>query len=488
MKNIIVKAITTFSLAAISVLVFGGGLPEKPNIIMVLADDHAVNAISAYGSEHIRTPHIDRLAGDGVLFQHCFATNSICNPSRASILTGKYSHFHGVKTNYIKPDNDLLTYPELLKKAGYQTALVGKTHFRPESNFIKSLDFYMIERGGGYHDPQFLKKNGNVHPYEGYVTDIVTEQGIQWLKSTESSDPFLLMLHHPAPHMPFHEKEVLQEAFKNNHYKEPASFWDQEKNRQGMPRPFNITMEGLMTFQGREKAYGEKAWKVPEDLQEKERKQWIYQRYMRAYMACIRSLDENMGKLMKYLKDSGLDKNTIVIYTSDQGFFLGEHGWYDKRFFYEESIRMPLIIKHPQVSGGRRCDKIALNIDLPETILDMAGVTVPQEMQGASLVPLLKHPQETKHWRKAMFYEYFEDRPDSPLPVWAHEGVRTEQFKLIRFMHNGQDHWELFNLKKDPYELHNIYHSKKSGKIKQQLKAKLRKLKADSYNHKPEKE
>ncbi len=445
---------------------------KRPNIILIMADDHAINAISAYGSTLINTPNIDRIAEEGMLFENCFSTNSICNPSRASIMTGKYSHVHGITTNYISPGNDHVTYPELLKDAGYQTALIGKTHFREETNCIKSLDHYMISHGAEYHDPEFLEKGNNLRVYEGYVTDIVTEKGIDWMKKCDKTKPFMLMLHHPAPHMPFQANSELFELYKNYSYPEPISFTDSSKNKVDSPRPFNITMEGLMRFQGRENVWGKYAWKAPEELEGDQLKKWIYQRYMRAYISCIQSLDENVGTVLNYLKETGMEENTIVIYTSDQGFFLGEHGWYDKRFFYEESIRMPLIIRYPDIPGGARNELTVLNIDLPETILNMADVSIPADMQGVSLVPLLAD-QKVEAWRDAMYYHYYESQEDSPLPVMNHYGIRTSRYKLIRFYDDKNDHWELFDLDTDPHELHNVYEDQTYSMVKEELFKRL---------------
>lgn len=445
---------------------------RQPNIIMILSDDHATQAISAYGSTLIQTPHIDRLASESVLFENCFSTNAICNPSRASILTGKYSHIHGVKTNYITPGNEHITYPELLKSAGYQTALIGKTHFRKGTNLIESLDHYVISQGAEYHDPKFLEKGGVVKNYEGYVTDIVTQKGIDWMESCDRSKPFLLLLHHPAPHMPFQEKEELQEKYADRVYPEPLSFDDTLKNQEDSPRPYNITMEGLLGFQGREQVWGEYAWKAPGGMEGEERRHWIYQRLMRAYMACIETLDKNVGSILDYLKETGLEEHTIVIYTSDQGFFLGEHGWYDKRFFYEESIRMPLIIRCPGVKGGSRAEEMVLNIDMAETIIDLAGIEAPEDMQGESLVPLFENKPQLA-WRDAMYYHYYESREDSPLPVMRHFGIRTGRHKLICFYNDELEHLELYDLEMDPYEMNNLIHQVECQDLIMSLRSRL---------------
>ena len=474
-KNKIIILIEVLFLFSITHLSCHMKETQPPNIILIMADDHAVNAVSAYGSQLIKTPNIDRLANQGILFENCFSTNSICNPSRASIMTGKYSHIHGLTTNYIKPGNEHITYPELLKKAGYQTALVGKTHFWIETNCIKSMDYYMINHGAEYHNPKFLEKGKELQNYEGYVTDIVTDKGIDWLKRCDKTKPFMLMLHHPAPHMPFQETDELLEAYKNKIYPEPPSFIDPDKNQPDSPRPFNITMEGMMTFQGRKHVWGDYAWEAPVELEGEALKKWVYQRYMKAYMACVQSLDENVGRLLDFMKKSGLEENTIVIYTSDQGFFLGEHGWYDKRFFYEESIQMPLIIRYPGVNEGTRCDKMVINVDLPETILDLAKVAIPDDMQGESILPLLTN-QENKEWRNAMYYHFYESREDSPLPVTNHYGIRTEKYKLIRFYDDKKDHWELFDLDNDPYEMKNLYDAQKYQEKAKELKNRLREL------------
>ena len=472
-QTVIAGILGLFSLVQLS-----GQELKQPNIILIMADDHAVNAISAYGSTLNKTPNIDRIAAEGILFEHCFSTNSICNPSRASMMTGKYSHIHGITTNYITPGNAHITYPELLKNAGYQTALIGKTHFWEETNCIQSLDHYVISHGAQYHNPEFLIKGSEVTKVEGYVTDIVTEEAIDWLQNCDKSKPFMLMLHHPAPHMPFQETEELLQVYENKIYPEPVSFNDISKNQSDSPRPFNITMEGLMGFQERKHVWGEYAWDAPEDLRGDALKKWIYQRYMRAYMACIQSLDDNVGRVLDHLKETGLEKNTIVIYTSDQGFFLGEHGWYDKRFFYEESIRMPLIIRYPGIKGGTRNEKMVLNIDFPETILDMAHVAIPDDMQGESIVPLILNNQNTR-WRKAMYYHFYESREDSPLPVMNHYGIRTERYKLIRFYKDEVEYWELFDLLKDPNEMCNLMDKRNMQKEISNLKIQLKKLRQE---------
>jgi arylsulfatase A-like enzyme len=283
------------------------------------------------------------------------------------------------------------------------------------------------------------------------------------------------MLHHPAPHMPFQEKEELVQKYAKQIYPEPISFHDSLKNLEGSPRPFNITMEGLMGFQGRPHVWGEYAWEAPAELNGEDRKQWIYQRLMRAYLACIESLDDNVGKVMDYLKDSGLDENTIVIYTSDQGFFLGEHGWYDKRFFYEESIHMPLIISHPGAKSKVRINNMMLNIDIPLGILELAQIEAPEDMQGKSFLPLL-FDAKNQEWRDDMYYHYYESREDSPLPVMRHCGIRTERYKLICFYTDKSEHWELYDLKLDPKEMDNLIRQEKFQDLIVKLKARMAEL------------
>lgn len=448
---------------------------EGPNIVVIMSDDHAVNAVSAYGSILINTPNIDGLANEGMLFTNNFCTNSICGPSRSSILTGKYSHIHGTKTNYIRPNNNQITYPELLKKRGYQTALVGKTHYGENTDLIESLDYYMISHGAQYHSPYFIEKGKEKSAQKGYVTDVVTDKGLAWIDQLDKAKPFLLMLHHPAPHMPFQETEDLFLKYKNKRYPLPKSYNDSSKNKPNSPRPFNITMEGLMKFQERKLVWGEHAWEAPQGIKGKELRSWIYQRLMRAYLACIESLDQNVGKVLEYLKESHLNENTIVIYTSDQGFSLGEHGWYDKRFMYEESIHAPLIVKYPGITdNGGESQAMTLNIDLPSTILDMVGIEIPDDMQGLSFWPIIKG-DSVKNWRNSMYYHYYESREDSPLPVSKHYGIRTDRYKLIRFYNEKNSQWELFDLEKDPYELENIYFLDSNKDIIGELKESLKK-------------
>jgi arylsulfatase A-like enzyme len=289
------------------------------------------------------------------------------------------------------------------------------------------------------------------------------------------------MLHHPAPHMPFHENTKLGERFKDQTWPVPASFDDIAKNKPDSPRPFSITIpEGLMAFQGRPNVWGDRAWKMPVGLSAKHQKEWAYQRLMRAYCACIASLDENVGHVMDYLKESGLEEDTIVLYSSDQGFFLGEHGWYDKRFMYEESIRMPLIVRMPKrpaptLDRERQAvsSAMVLNVDYAPTLLDLAGLDIPSHMQGHSFAAELQGiPSQNR--RKSMYYHFYEDRKDSPLPVKRHYGVRTERYKLICFYTVGQ--WELYDLSKDPHELENVYENNKYSDVRNNLVIELKKL------------
>ncbi len=447
---------------------------RKPNIILIMADDHTTSALSCYGSQLINTPHLDKLASQGTRFANTFCGNAICGPSRATILTGKQSHIHGSRTNYTKPSNAHVTYPELLKKAGYQTALIGKTHHWINTNCTKSMDHYIITHGAyGYENPKVtIKGIEGTQNLRGYLTDVMTDQSMAWIMQTDPKKPFMLMLHHPAPHMPFQGDEKLKAEFKNTVYPEPASFSDPAKNGQDSQAPFNITIPGgLMAFQGRVHSLGKKAWIAPKGLEGDALKEWVYQKYMREYMNCIRSIDNNAGRLMEFLKENGLDKNTVVIYTSDQGFFLGEHGWYDKRFIYEESLRLPLIVRYPGAATSKVEERMTLNLDYAQTFLDIAGVKAPSDMQGTSLLPLIRGEQP-KQWRTAIYNHYFEDRKDSPLPVQRHYGIRTKRYKLIHF-YGGKAHWELFDLKNDPIEMKNLYDTPEHKRLIKDLKAEL---------------
>jgi len=426
---------------------------KKPNILFIFSDDHTTQAISAYGDGRIETPNLDKLAAEGILFENCFCTNSICAPSRAVVLTGKYSHLNGVRDNSTDFDGSQQTFPKLLQDAGYRTALIGKWHLKSEPT---GFDYWEVLPGQGeYVDPEFIEMSKRIQK-TGYVTDIITDDALAWLNSYDYDQPFCLMVQHKAPHANWEWPDELKDEFVDD-FPLPDNFWD---NYDGRSEALAHSVLKVGTFQWNfhyRYRFGDYPYSNPEEM---------YQRYMHDYMRCIRSIDNNVGRLIQGLEDLGLDENTIVIYSADQGFFLGEHGLYDKRFMYEESLRMPLIMKgighlgkgighrkkgiREGISEGIRVEEMVLNLDFASTILDMAGVAVPDDMQGSSFLPLL-HGETVDGWRKSMYYRFYEEAYE----IGPHEGIRTERYKLIHFMYPVEA-WELYDLKTDPNEMTNL--------------------------------
>ena len=493
---------------------WAGEGPDRPNIIFIMADDHAEQAISAYGGELVRTPNIDRIAREGVLFRNAFVTNSICAPSRAVFLTGKYSHLNGLRDNRDEFDGTQMTFPKLLQGAGYQTAIVGKWHLKTAPTGFDHWKI-LIEQGE-YYAPVFLD-NGEEVRYDGYVTDLITDFALEYLEERDPSRPFLLVYNHKAPHrnwMP-HVKHLGMYA--DQDLPLPETFWDDYEGRPAA-RAQDMRIADMylsMDMKLHEEAYGEEtgtgglatfpageAWKgsyarmTPEEkaawdahydpINETFRKErptgkalveWKYQRYMKDYLRCIASVDENVGRVLDYLDEHGLADNTLVVYTSDQGFYLGEHGWYDKRFMYEESLAMPLVVRFPAaVPSGRVSDSLVLNLDFAPTLLDYAGVAVPSDMQGRSLRPLLDGPPPAD-WRSAIYYHYYEF-PHGWHDVRTHYGVRTDRYKLIRF-YGDMDFWELYDLATDPHELRNVYGQPGYESVQKDMHQQLEMLRRD---------
>jgi len=451
---------------------------ERPNIVFIFSDDHACQAISAYGSTLNRTPNIDRLAQDGVRFDRCYVTNSICGPSRACILTGKYSHKNGFYTNHSRFDGSQPTMPKLLRQAGYQTALIGKWHLVTEPT---GFDHWEILPGQGrYYSPQFITPKGR-HTEPGYVSDVITEKSLKWLREErDSKKPFLLMVQHKAPHREWSPGPAHVADFKGATLPEPATLFDDYANRADAARMATMRMSDLklasdLKLYHTDPKYGEQmlglmsdeeraAW-IAAYKEENEAFQnsppegeelirWKYQRYIKDYLRTVQSVDDGVGRLLDYLDESGLAANTVVIYASDQGFYLGEHGWFDKRFMYEPSLRTPFIVRWPGVakSGGVE-GRIVSNLDFAETFLELAGAEVPNDMQGRSLVPLLKGtPPED--WRTSFYYHYYEG-PPAEHTVAEHYGVTDGRYKLIHYYKLKQ--WELFDLENDPHEMKSVY-------------------------------
>lgn len=441
---------------------------RRPNILFIMADDHAAHAISAYGSRINRTPNLDRLAEGGMRFANAFCTNSICAPSRAVILTGQYSHRNGViDHNKTELKAACPTFPELMREAGYATALIGKWHLKTDP---KGFDYWCVLPGqGAYHDPVMIEM-GARKKLPGYTTDIVTDKSIAWLSQRPADKPFLLLCHHKAPHRNWQPAERHAQLFADADIPEPVTFNDDYATRSPAAR------EQAMSV-----AYDlddvDLKGPPPPGLEGEALQKWKYQRYIKDYLRCVTAIDENVGRLLDYLDEQGLARDTIVIYTSDQGFFLGDHGWYDKRFMYEESLRSPLLVRYPRkVRAGSTSDAIALNLDFAETFLDYAGVKPPPEMQGRSLRPLLER-RKPRDWRKSMYYHYYEFGhlgKGGWHRVHPHYGVRTERYKLIYFY--DLDAWELYDLKEDPHELNNVYADPAYQDTVAELKAELARL------------
>ena len=481
--------------------------PRKPNIVFVFADDHAYQAISAYGSKINQTPNIDRLAEEGIRFDRCLVTNSICAPSRAVILSGKYSHLNGVADNRLEFDGSQQTFPKLLQGAGYQTAIVGKWHLKSDPT---GFDYWEVLPGqGAYYNPDFRTAAGPVR-HEGHTTDIITDLTLSWLKEKRDPDkPFMLMYQHKAPHrnwMPgaeylsMYDGETLPEPetlFDDySHRASPASKQTMEIGRHmtdvtdlklaphspdGLPeqqaRRWNNTF-GRLTEEQRATwfaAYDPKNEEFrKQNLQGDDLVRWKYQRYVKDYLRCIASIDANLGRILDYLDEAGLTDNTVVIYSSDQGFYLGEHGWFDKRWMYEESLRTPLLARWPGViQAGSVNKEIVSNIDFAPTFLEIAGVEPPAGMQGASLVPFLRG-QDVSGWRQSFYYHYYEKGPHD---VVEHYGVATQRHKLIRYPES--DEWELFDLETDPNEMHSRYGEADYADVQKELSEELLRLRAE---------
>lgn len=468
---------------------------SRPNILFIMADDHAAHAISCYGSKINVTPNLDRIAKDGMRLLNCFAVNSICTPSRAAILTGKYSHMNGV-TVFNRFDGRQLTVAKLLQKAGYHTGMVGKWHLTSDPT---GFDFWSVLPGQGkYHDPDFIE-NGSRKTIKGYATDIITDEALTFLKERPHDKPFFLMCHHKAPHRPWEPDEKHAHMFEEVEIPEPVTFNDDYQTRSPAAAEATMRIDRNLTrtdlkveppsdLKGKALAQ----WKMGVDkemtvvvkgekktLTGQELKRWKYQKYIKDYLRCIASVDDNVGRLLDYLDKEGLTENTIVIYTSDQGFFLGDHNWFDKRFMYEESLRMPFVVRYPaKIKSGKTDDHIILNVDFAPTFLEFAGLPSPSEMQGHSFARILSG-QPDKEWRNSMYYRYYHYPGDHQ--VQQHYGVRTERYKLIYF--HRIESWELYDLTKDPHELNNVYSDPQYAETVKALKKELTRLRTELGDH-----
>jgi len=439
---------------------------KRPNIIFIMSDDHASHAISAYCSKINKTPHIDRLAKEGMRFDNCFCTNSICAPSRAVILTGKYSHLNGVINNGVKFDGSQQTLPKLLQQAGYHTAIIGKWHLHSSPTGFHYSN--ILPGQGVYHNPVMIE-NGTSRKVKGYVTDLITDAAISWLKKEESSDkPFFLMLHHKAPHANWEPDEKHMAMYSEEDIPLPDTFNDDYKTRTSQIKNSKLHV-GPYQWNLHFKRFG----KLPEGMTEQETREWVYQKYMKNYLRCIASVDDNVGRVLDYLDVADLAKNTIVVYTSDQGFFLGDHGLYDKRFMYEDSIRMPLLVRYPEgIQAGSTSDALVSNLDFAPTFMDYANAPVSEDLQGESFKSVA-HGSTPKDWRTAIYYRFYE----KGYGIGPHEGIRTKHYKLIHFLY-GDKGWELYDLKKDPNEINNIYRATKKKDMIKDLKERLSSLKS----------
>ena len=437
---------------------------SKMNIVLFLSDDHAAHAVSAYGSRINRTPNIDRLARDGALFRNCFAVNSICAPSRASILTGVYGHVNGVRTNADRLRPGLATFPKLLQEAGYATALVGKWHLKdPPEGFDYSC---VLPGQGAYFDPVMIA-NGQRRRFSGYVSEVITEEAVRWLGQRDSSKPFCLLVQHKAPHANWEPGPRYADLFQDAPIPKPTTFDDDYATRGQAIRSHRLFVGPKLWELHYQRRFGP----IPAEVPQEEAREWVYQRFMADYLRCVASVDESVGRVLDHLKAAGLADDTMVIYTSDQGFFLGDHGLYDKRFMYEESIRMPLLIRWPgKTKGGTEVDSIVLNVDLAPTLLDVAGVSPPDAMQGRSFKLILqgKRPSD---WRPAMYYRFYEQA----YGIGPHEGVRTDRYKLIHYLY-GDGAWELYDLQQDPDELRNLFGDSNYEQVAIQVQTRLAEL------------
>lgn len=504
---------------------------QKPNIIFIFTDDHAPKALSAYGSGLNHTPNLDRLANEGMKFERCLVTNAICGPSRAVVLTGKYSHLNGFMCNFNKFDGSQQTFPKILRNNGYQTAIIGKWHLVSTPTGFDHFDI-LIGQGKYYNTPTLtgdIRSKAKQIKNVGYTTDVITDKALDWIKNQRHKDkPFMLMYQHKAPHGRWEPAPEHLNLYDDITIPEPNNLFDDYQNRASGAKNQNMNLaetfgpnraqyyvpEGLSKeeFMKWHKAYDpnglhldqidksgtkykhQKYDRSPEDLEkwhaaflpkneayykanysEKEMVRWKYQRYMKNYLRCVKSVDDNVGRLLNYLDESGLAENTVVIYSSDQGFFLGEHGWFDKRWAYEPSVKAPLLVRWPKVIRANSVNHhLVSNLDFAQTILDIAGVSIPNDMQGNSLVPLFKG-ENPKDWRKYHYYQYFEGDINNPERsnhhVPRHASVIGNRYKLIHYYQ--LDEWELFDIAKDPDEMKNQYHNPEFKHIRDHLTQQL---------------
>ncbi len=476
---------------------------KQPNIVWIFSDDHSYQTIGAYGGrlqDLNPTPNIDMLASEGMRFDRCYVENSICAPSRGTLLTGKMSHLHG-KINNTKSsvfNHDQQQFQKILQQNGYQTAMIGKIHLPGK---MQGFDYWEVLPGQGkYYNPEFITENDNTNYVGEYVTDVITDRALNWLKNERDEDkPFMVMVHHKAPHRNWDPAKRHMQKYADVDIPEPDNLFDDYATRTAAAHKQKMDIATSMNFEGDLKAKGNRyandprfkeryQWLSENNPEGKDLTRWKYQIYMKDYLRCIWSVDESVGEIVKALAELGLEENTIVMYSSDQGFYMGEHGWFDKRFMYEESFRTPLVAKWPgKIKAGSVNTDLVQNIDFAESFLDLAGAPIPKDMQGKSIVPLLKG-KTPKDWRKSLYYHYYE-YPGAH-SVRHHEGVANKHYKLIRFY--GEDvpdgeEWEFYDLENDPSEMENIYDQTKVASLIAEMKGELSQLRV-SYKVDPPKE
>ena len=509
---------STFMMAALPAIAIGADKktdnePNQINIVYIMCDDHAFQAISAYGhpiSQLAPTPNIDRLAKAGMLFTRAYVENSISSPSRATLLTGVYSHMHGQTCLTKTPiNNELITFPELLQKNGYQTAVIGKWHLPIDP---KGFDYYKIlDEQGFYYNPDLKTKDteGKYVREEGYITHIIGKEAIAWLEARDRQKPFCLMVHHKAPHRNWWPEKKYMTLYDDVEFPYPETLFDDYATRSDAAHSQDMAIKNTMTIYSDLKVWDAKPHSKKDPVDERPRMteeqlkawtsaymkrnkdymnhkpagddltKWKYQQYLKDYLRCVKSVDDQVGELLDYLEANGLMDNTLIVYTSDQGFYMGEHGWFDKRFMYEESFRTPLIMAYPRmIQPGSICKELVQNIDYAPTFLDLAGIDIPTTFCGVSLRPLFK-TGKAKNWRNDLYYHYY-DYPAIHM-VRRHDGVITKDFKLIHFygkgfkkdLGNDIDAWEFYDLRKDSTEVNNVYDDRSYRKRIEQLKARL---------------
>lgn len=474
--------------------------PAKPNLILIVSDDHAYQAIGAYGSKFIRTPNIDRIGSEGAVMRKAYVTNSVCSPSRAVILTGKYSHRNGLRDNGTFFDSTQQTFPKLLQQAGYKTAVIGKWHLWSQPT---GFDYWnILPAQGHYYNPDFIKM-GKDTVYKGYVTDVITDLSLNWIAQNKGA-PFCLLLFHKAPHRNWMPPLKYLDRFNDKPFALPKNFYDDYKDRLGLqrqqitvakaldirydskipcdscpvteinnwaPAEFQREIERLAPAEKKiwDAAYAKELALFKNIKTDDERVRFQFQRYLEDYLRCVQDVDDNVGRVLDYLDKNGMAGNTIVVYMSDQGFYLGEHGLYDKRFMYEESFRTPMLVRYPaQVKAHQKNDAYALNLDLAPTFLDWMGVPVPTDMQGVSMKKLLQTGKDER-WRKEIYYHYYE----RSFGLTPHYGVKTDRYKLLHF-YGAINSWELYDLKKDRSEMHNLINDPKQAQTIGELKKRIR--------------